>query len=49
MQTTPRLLRRRFNLSAIALALAVGASTSAVAADNGKFRIGIVTFLSGAE
>ena len=48
MQTTPRLLRRRFNLSAIALALAVGASTSAVAADNGKFRIGIVTFLSGA-
>lgn len=48
MQTTPRLLRRRFHLSAIALALAVGASTSAVAADNGKFRIGIVTFLSGA-
>lgn len=48
MQTTPRLLRRRFHLSAIALALAVGTSTSAVAADNGKFRIGIVTFLSGA-
>lgn len=48
MQTTPRLLRRRFHLSAIALALAVGASSSAVAAENGKFRIGIVTFLSGA-
>lgn len=48
MQNTPRLLRRRFHLSAIALALAVGASTTAVAADNGKFRIGIVTFLSGA-
>lgn len=48
MQTTPRLLRRRFQLPAIALALAVGASTSAVAAENGKFRIGIVTFLSGA-
>ncbi len=33
---------------AIALALAVGAATSAGAADNGKYRIGVVTFLSGA-
>ncbi len=48
MQITARLLHRRFNLPAIAVALAVGASTSAMAAENGKFRIGIVTFLSGA-
>jgi branched-chain amino acid transport system substrate-binding protein len=33
---------------ALALALAAGATTSAIAADNGKYRIGIVTFLSGA-
>lgn len=30
-----------------ALALAAGAAGSASAADNGKFRVGIVTFLSG--
>lgn len=33
---------------AIALALAVGVTGSASAADNGKYRIGVVTFLSGA-
>lgn len=33
---------------ALALALAAGATSSALAADNGKYRIGIVTFLSGA-
>jgi branched-chain amino acid transport system substrate-binding protein len=39
-----------FRLCAVgaALALAAAASTSAVAADNGKYRIGVVTFLSGA-
>lgn len=50
MQTTPCLLRHSLRLSATAtaIALAVGMATSAVAADNGKYRIGIVTFLSGA-
>lgn len=50
MQATPYLSRPSFRLSAIAaaLALAAGVSTSALAADNGKYRIGIVTFLSGA-
>ena len=39
-----------FRLCAVgaALALAAAASTSAIAADNGKYRIGVVTFLSGA-
>lgn len=50
MQVTTRILQRSFRLSATtaALILAGVASTSAIAADNGKFRIGIVTFLSGA-
>jgi branched-chain amino acid transport system substrate-binding protein len=50
MQATPHRSRPSFRLSAIAaaVALAAGVSTSALAADNGKYRIGIVTFLSGA-
>lgn len=39
-----------FRLSAVAatLALTAAVSTGAIAADNGKYRIGVVTFLSGA-
>lgn len=48
MPVTSSFSRPTFRLSAIALALAAGVSTTAVAADNGKYRIGIVTFLSGA-
>ena len=50
MHATPHPLRRNARLSAtaIALAMAFGATPSAGAAENGKFRIGIVTFLSGA-
>ena len=50
MPATPCFSRPTFRLSATAaaLALAAGMSSSALAADNGKYRIGIVTFLSGA-
>lgn len=45
MHSTPNF---RLSATAAALALAAAVSTSAIAADNGKYRIGIVTFLSGA-
>lgn len=45
MHSTPNF---RLSATAAALALAAAVSTSATAADNGKYRIGIVTFLSGA-
>jgi branched-chain amino acid transport system substrate-binding protein len=48
MKAKPHFLRPAFHLSAAAIALAAGVATSASAADNGKYRIGIVTFLSGA-
>lgn len=50
MHATPRLSHRHVRLSAtvIAVAMALTAMTCASAADNGKFRVGIVTFLSGA-
>lgn len=38
----------RLSIVATALALSAAISTSANAADNGKYRIGVVTFLSGA-
>ncbi len=47
MQQTSRIQRHAIAI-AIAVALAAGATTSVMAADNGKYRIGIVTFLSGA-
>lgn len=50
MLSTPARAPRRVRMTTIAsvLALAASASSSALAADNGKYRIGIVTFLSGA-
>lgn len=50
MHVTPCFLHRGFRLSTVAAALALAGtvSTSALGADNGKYRIGIVTFLSGA-
>ncbi len=50
MQFTYAPARHRARLTTLAasLALAAAASSSALAADNGKFRIGFVTFLSGA-
>lgn len=50
MQSKLCISHHAFRLSAIAatLALAAAVSTSANAADNGKYRIGVVTFLSGA-
>lgn len=38
----------RLSTTASAMVLAAGVASSAIAADNGKYRIGIVTFLSGA-
>lgn len=38
----------RLSASVAAIALAAGTMTTASAADNGKYRIGVVTFLSGA-
>jgi len=50
MQSKLCISHHTFRLSAIAatLALTAAVSTSANAADNGKYRIGVVTFLSGA-
>jgi branched-chain amino acid transport system substrate-binding protein len=50
MRTSSRVFPSTFRLCAVgaALAVAAAASTSALAADNGKYRIGVVTFLSGA-
>ena len=50
MRASPCVFPSAFRLCAIgaALALATAASTCAIAADNGKYRIGVVTFLSGA-
>ncbi len=48
MKAKTHFLRPAFRLSTAAIALAAGVATSASAADNGKYRIGIVTFLSGA-
>lgn len=45
MHSTPNF---RLSVLAAALTVAAGVSSSAIAADNGKYRIGIVTFLSGA-
>ena len=45
MHFTPKF---RIPTFAVAISLGAGVKTSATAADNGKFRIGIVTFLSGA-
>lgn len=50
MHITSHFLRHGFRLSATAAALALiaGVATNAGAAENGKYRIGVVTFLSGA-
>lgn len=50
MQSKLCISHHTFRLSAVAatLALTAAVSTSANAADNGKYRIGVVTFLSGA-
>ena len=49
MKSIPHFPSQTFRLaaSAAAITLITGMSASAVAADNGKYRIGIVTFLSG--
>lgn len=50
MKTKLTVPHQTFRLSTMvaAIALAAGVATSASAADNGKYRIGVVTFLSGA-